>query len=71
MPPATASARYSSRPIWLSWAPEVLYQAGQAKVLRLFLDAEAIFPDPALRQRFEARARENLQREYMRLQSNA
>jgi len=53
-----------------AWSPEALYQAGRAKVLRLFLDADAIFPDPALRQRLEAQARENLQREYMRLQPN-
>lgn len=52
-----------------SWVPEAAYRAGRAKVLRHFLDADAIFPDPALRQRHEAQARENLTRELAALAS--
>ena len=39
------------------------FRAGRAAVLRAFLAADAIFPDPAFRARFEAPARDNLRRE--------
>lgn len=43
--------------------PEPLWREGRRRVLQRFLDAPAIFPDPAFRARYEAQARENLARE--------
>jgi predicted metal-dependent HD superfamily phosphohydrolase len=43
--------------------PEALWRAGRRRVLQRFLDAPAIFPDPAFRARFEPQARANLARE--------
>ncbi len=39
------------------------WQLGRSAVLKSFLAARFIYPDPALRQRFEVQARENLCRE--------
>lgn len=50
------------------FVPDALYRAGRAKVLRHFLDAETIFPDGLLRQRYEAQARANLARELAALE---
>lgn len=43
--------------------PDPLWRQGRARVLQRFLDAPAIFPNPALGARFEAAARGNLARE--------
>ncbi|HEX2560983.1 hypothetical protein [Phenylobacterium sp.] len=43
--------------------PDELWRAGRGRVLRRFLEAPAIFPDPRLGERFEAQARANLARE--------
>lgn len=43
--------------------PDDLFRAGRTRVMRHFLDAEAIYPDPAFRDRLEARARDNIARE--------
>lgn len=43
--------------------PDDAWKLGRPAVLKKFLEARVIYPDPALRQRFEARARENLARE--------
>lgn len=43
--------------------PDALWRAGRSRVLQRFLDAPVIFPDPGLRARFEAQARDNLARE--------
>jgi predicted metal-dependent HD superfamily phosphohydrolase len=43
--------------------PDELWRVGRRRVLQRFLDAPVIFPDPVLRARFEAQARENLARE--------
>lgn len=43
--------------------PEAAYRAGRANVLRRFLEAAAIYPDPRFRARLEARARSNIARE--------
>lgn len=43
--------------------PDAAWKLGRPAVLRSFLEAEFIYPDPYLRQRFEAQARENLTRE--------
>lgn len=45
------------------FVPDEAFRAGRARVLRAFLDAPVIFPDPGLRARFEASARANLARE--------
>ncbi|HWA61340.1 MAG TPA: phosphohydrolase, partial [Caulobacteraceae bacterium] len=45
------------------------FRAGRAAVLQAFLAADAIFPDPAFHARFEAQARENLERELAALRS--
>lgn len=45
------------------FVPEPAFRAGRARVMRRFLDAETIFPDPAFRARLEARARANIGRE--------
>jgi predicted metal-dependent HD superfamily phosphohydrolase len=43
--------------------PDAAWRQGRAKVLQGFLDATVIYPDPALRDRFEVQARANLARE--------
>ncbi|MDP1632086.1 MAG: phosphohydrolase [Caulobacter sp.] len=43
--------------------PDPLFQAGRVKVMRRFLDADAIFPDLAFRARLESPARANITRE--------
>ncbi|HEX7816460.1 N-methyl-D-aspartate receptor NMDAR2C subunit [Dyella sp.] len=43
------------------WAPAPLYRAGRARVLRSFLDRPSIYVTVAMRDRFEAAARRNLQ----------
>lgn len=50
-------------------APEPLYRAGRAAILRRFLQAPAIFPDPQLRERYEASARSNITRELAALEA--
>jgi predicted metal-dependent HD superfamily phosphohydrolase len=52
-----------------AFAPDDLYRAGRAAVMRRFLEAPAIFPSPALANRFEAAARENIRREISRLET--
>ncbi|HYE41795.1 MAG TPA: phosphohydrolase [Caulobacteraceae bacterium] len=49
------------------WVPADAYHAGRAEVLRRFLEAPAIYPDEAFRERYEARARANIARELARL----
>ena len=43
--------------------PGAAFRAGRARVMRHFLDAEAIYPDAAFRARLETRARFNIARE--------
>ena len=43
--------------------PDDAWTRGRTAVLQHFLDAPVIYPDPVLRDRFEARARANLARE--------
>jgi predicted metal-dependent HD superfamily phosphohydrolase len=43
--------------------PDDAFRAGRARVLRHFLDAETLFPDPAFAARLEGAARANLARE--------
>lgn len=45
------------------FVPEPAFRAGRARVMQHFLDAEAIYPDPAFRARLEAPARANIARE--------
>ena len=52
-----------------AFAADDLYRAGRAAVMRRFLEAPAIFPDPLLASRFEAAARENIRREISRLET--
>jgi predicted metal-dependent HD superfamily phosphohydrolase len=42
---------------------DAAWKLGRPTVLKSFLEAEVIYPDPDLRRRFEAQARENLARE--------
>jgi len=49
--------------------PEAAFRAGRSRVMQHFLDAEAIYPDPAFRARLEARARTNIAREIAALTS--
>ena len=51
--------------------PADRFRAGRVAVLRGFLAAPAIYPDPGLRRRYEARARSNLARELAALGSEA
>lgn len=44
------------------WVPWRKYTAARAEILRSFLDREAIYHWPVFRKRYEARARENLER---------
>ena len=53
-----------------SHVPDEAYRAGRAAVLRHFLEAETIFPDAEFRERLEARARSNLERELRALDSS-
>jgi predicted metal-dependent HD superfamily phosphohydrolase len=48
--------------------PEPAFRAGRAAVLRRFLQAPVLFPDPALASRWDNPARENLARELAALQ---
>lgn len=43
--------------------PETLYRAGRASIMRSFLDATTLFPDPSFHARLEAQARTNIARE--------
>lgn len=43
--------------------PEALYRAGRAVVLRRFLEADVLFPDPVWAGRLDKQARANLRRE--------
>lgn len=43
--------------------PQDAFRAGRARVMQQFLDARAIYPDPAFRSRLEERARANIARE--------
>ena len=52
-----------------AWVPGFLYRRKRAEVLRGFLDRPAIYLTPALQERFEAPARDNLQRALVRLAS--
>lgn len=47
--------------------PDQAWKLGRPAVLKKFLEARVIYPDPDLRQRFEARARANLTREIAEL----
>ena len=47
--------------------PAGAFRIGRAAVLRKILEAPAIFPDPAFRDRYEAAARSNLDREIQAL----
>lgn len=49
--------------------PEPLYRAGRAAVMRRFLEAETIYPDPAFAARFEVEARANIAREIAALEA--
>ncbi len=49
------------------WVPDDDYRRGRAAVLQRFLDRPVIFATTALRELFEARARENLRRAIRRL----
>jgi predicted metal-dependent HD superfamily phosphohydrolase len=53
------------------FVPDELFRAGRARVLKHFLEAEAIFPDPIFRSRLEAPARANLARELAALETAA
>ena len=50
-----------------SHVPAEAFRIGRAAVLRKILEAPAIFPDPAFRDRYEAAARSNLDREIQAL----
>lgn len=50
-----------------SMYPDALYNPGRKAVLQHFLGMEFIYKTPYFRERFEAPARQNLQREYDRL----
>lgn len=47
--------------------PEDIYRAGRARVLRAFLDAPVLFPDPALAETLDGPARRNLAAEIAEL----
>jgi predicted metal-dependent HD superfamily phosphohydrolase len=49
--------------------PEDVYRFGRARVLRTFLDAAVLFPDPAFAAALEAAARRNLAAEIAALTS--
>lgn len=51
--------------------PEPAFRAGRARVMQHFLNAGAIYPEPAFRARLEARARANIAREIAALSAAA
>jgi predicted metal-dependent HD superfamily phosphohydrolase len=51
------------------FVPEETFRAGRAAILARFLEAPALYPDPAFRARLEGPARANLRREIARLRS--
>ncbi|MFD0852009.1 metal-dependent phosphohydrolase, partial [Actinomadura adrarensis] len=50
-----------------AFVPEEFYRAGRAEVLRGLLDLPTLFHTPAARERFETRARRNMETELMLL----
>jgi predicted metal-dependent HD superfamily phosphohydrolase len=54
-----------------AFVPDDAFRAGRAGVLRRFLEAEVIFPDPRFRSRLKAAARANLMRELVSLEQAA
>jgi predicted metal-dependent HD superfamily phosphohydrolase len=46
-----------------AFIPEPIFRAGRAALLQRLLSAPEIYPDPTFRDRFEAKARANLERE--------
>lgn len=50
-----------------SWVPEAAYRAGRSRVLTSFLEREHIFSTHVIRERIEARARENLKKKIAEL----
>lgn len=51
-----------------SWVDDAAYRRGRAQVLRRFADRPQLYGTPALRERFEARARENVTAALARLE---
>jgi predicted metal-dependent HD superfamily phosphohydrolase len=51
--------------------PDAAYRAGRTAVLKRFLAAPAIFPDPGFRRRYEEQARANMAREIASLEAQA
>ncbi len=51
------------------WVPGFLYKKGRLRILQSFFDRDAIYATADLRERFEARARINLEAAIKRLQS--
>jgi predicted metal-dependent HD superfamily phosphohydrolase len=50
-----------------AWVPEAAYRPARAAVLRRFLDRQQIYHTPYFRERYEARARANIQHAIRRL----
>jgi predicted metal-dependent HD superfamily phosphohydrolase len=52
-----------------AFVPDEAFRTGRAAVLRKFLDARAIYADPAFAARYEAQARSNIARELAALEA--
>lgn len=52
-----------------SWVPEDAYRTGRSRVLTSFLEREQIFNTKMIRERYEAKARENLMRKLAELRA--
>ena len=53
-----------------SWVPESLYRAARSKVLEMFVSREWIYSTEPFRNKYEARARDNIARSLARLRLN-
>ncbi len=53
-----------------SWVPESLYRAARSKVLEMFVSREWIYSTEPFRDKYEARARDNIARSLARLRLN-
>lgn len=61
-PPALYARYEAAIRAEFAWVPESLFRAGRGKVLRHLLDMPRLYQHPPLTERWEAQARENLQR---------
>ncbi|PZA06597.1 MULTISPECIES: hypothetical protein [unclassified Meiothermus] len=69
-PPGAYAAYARAIRLEYAWMPEERYQEGRARILMGFLERPYIYHTAPFRQRFEARARQNLRKEVLDLRKS-